>query len=332
MWSKIWKVLVITFKVLRSILTFGFYCWLALSIISIENSLANLRYQNLQMYNLQAEVYTSMISTISKVVDYIKQVNDESNARDVAIDNNINKNDKEHNKKIKAVENKVSVNDLKIEQYIALNSKRYAILIDDFNKYVEHPSYEYIKSMIVFIVQPSIVDENHGSIGTGTIVKVTDTETFILTNKHVCDFESPCYVYENKNKYQLTLIKQNEVDHDVQLVKINKVLTGKQAVKGIKDVVPQDKVYMVGHNNGNPFLYSEGTVSGFDKWNGNLIVGMPSGPGNSGSGIFTQDGYLTGLLYAGQIFEVHSFPSLDTAHGLCVSSKVLRLFLKGYTE
>jgi len=108
----------------------------------------------------------------------------------------------------------------------------------------------------------------------------------------------------------------------------------------IKKLWFRDKAYLMlrptidrKDNNGNPFLYSEGTVSGFDRRSGDLIVGMPSGPGNSGSGIFTQDGYLTGILYAGQMFPAVPFgAAIDTAHGICVNSQVLRLFLSEYFE
>jgi S1-C subfamily serine protease len=196
----------------------------------------------------------------------------------------------------------------------------------------EKPEYKYMKSMIVYLVEQSLIDEHKGSIGTGTVIKVTENETYIITNKHVCDWAegTTCFVYQDKEKYTISLVKANEVDHDIQIVKTSKVVPDKVAVKGLKDVKEQDTVYMVGNNNGNPFMYSEGTVSGFDRGTGDMLVGMPSGPGNSGSGIFTKDGYLCGLLYAGQIFNLGFFPSLDTAHGICVNSEILRLFLAEY--
>lgn len=279
--------------------------------------------QNFQAYNVQAELNSKIIETLVQLIAYTQQIEKANIQRAVTLADFL----KDLDAKIQASEDKI-----KADEQLSLT--RDTAIAGAFQNYAMKPTYDYMKSRIVYLVQ-TYENADMMSIGTGTVIKVTDTETYILTNKHVCDFAegSVCFVYQDKEKYVITLVKQNEVDHDIQIVKTSKVVPGKQAVIGIKDVQPQDKVFMTGHNNGNPFLYSEGTVSGFDRRSGDLIVGMPSGPGNSGSGIFTQDGYLTGILYAGQMFPAVPFgAAMDTAHGICVNSQVLRLFLSEYFE
>jgi S1-C subfamily serine protease len=84
---------------------------------------------------------------------------------------------------------------------------------------------------------------------------------------------------------------------------------------------------------GRPYFYSEGTVSGFDPEEGDeLVVGMPVGPGNSGSAVINQQGALVGLLYAGSIIDQEGIDEMDIAHGLCVPIKAIRLFLADYVK
>lgn len=194
------------------------------------------------------------------------------------------------------------------------------------------PSYDYLKSMTVYLVERKIDDPTKGAIGTGVIVKITEHVTYIMTNKHVCEWneDSVCYVQvDDGSERMMKLIARADGDLDMQLAMILGTIEGKTAIKGVQESYPQDNVYMVGNNNGNPYMYSEGTVSGITR-DGDLLVGMPSGPGNSGSGVFTQDGYLTGLLYAGQVFRVGIFPSLDNSHGICVKATDIAEFLKPY--
>lgn len=202
-------------------------------------------------------------------------------------------------------------------------------------KYLNKPDYSYLRNITVLIINQSKENPDQGSLGTGVVIKEEEKSTYIVTNKHVCpgDDDSRCYVLDidTKLEYPISIVKQSST-HDVQIVKIDGKLPRKIPVKGIKDIEPQDRVYMVGHNLGNPFMYSEGVVAGFERSSKNLIVTMPSGPGNSGSGIITQDGYLSGLLYSGKIVGQFPYMSLDLTHGICVNSKVLKLFLRDYLQ
>ena len=295
------------------IISFSFYIFT--SINGIKKDISILQNQNLEAYDINAEIYSQLITAINIVVAYAQEINNTSVDRDITLVNFLQDLD----------------NKIKAADEASLNRDK--IIATHIEQAEQKPAYDYIKSMTVYLIEQMVDDDTKGSIGTGTVIKVTDNETFILTNNHVCDWaeNSICYVYQNKIKYQITSVKKSEVDHDMQVVKTSVLVPGKQAVKGIKDVVAQDKVYMTGNNNGNPFMYSEGTVSGFMRGTGDLLVGMPSGPGNSGSGIFTQDGYLAGLLYAGQMFDSYPFgAAIDTSHGICVRSEVLRLFLAEY--
>lgn len=200
---------------------------------------------------------------------------------------------------------------------------------------LKKPEYAELKSHTVMIVSQEKADPEHGSLGTGVVIKITEDTTFIVTNKHVCEGDDAhrCYVYDldTKEEYDVSIVKRNS-QHDVQIVKVSGNIPGKVSVKGIRDVKPQDKIYIVGHYLGNGFFYSEGVVAGFDRQSGDLVTAAPAGPGNSGSGIITQDGYLTGLLYAGRIVGEFPFMTFDLTHSLCINSEVLRLFLAGYIE
>jgi len=334
--EKILKSLKVAAVVIKNTVVVLFFLWLASNVLELKKEIAVIKDQQYDNYNTQAKVFSSIIKAISVTGEYIKAVNQESLERDIKI----NQDSLDRDSKI--VETlQVIATETKATSDKQKNDDAKSHTAEQDNKQVpfsadERPSYDYLKDRIVYMVE-KIGDTEHGGIGTGVVVKVDESATYILTNKHVCDWApgNSCFVLgDDKEKFPITLIKKNEVDHDVQLVKTDRPIPGKVAVKGIKDVKPQDKVYFVGNNNGNFFMYSEGTVAGFMRKSGDLLVGAPSGPGNSGSGIFTQDGYLAGILFAGQIFELEEFGgyTMDTSHAICVNSEVLRLFLDGYVS
>lgn len=313
--EKIFKVLKFVAISVKNIVIILFFAWLASNVLELKTDVAKIQDQQLSGYNTQAKVFSQIVEALTVTGKYINGVNQASLERDtdilgiVSSINNTLKNEsaKKHTEEQDKKSNQVS-GDARL-------------------------AYDYMKDRIVYMVE-AIGDTGRGGIGTGVVIKVDETSTYILTNKHVCEWAegNTCYVLNDKEKFPITLVKKNEFDHDVQIVKTDRPIPGKVAVKGIKDVKPQDKVYFVGNNNGNFFIYSEGTVAGFMRKSGDLLVGAPSGPGNSGSGIFTQDGYLCGILFAGQLFELEEAGSItmDTAHAICVNSEVLRLFLADY--
>lgn len=217
-------------------------------------------------------------------------------------------------------------------------------LVGDVSYALQKPSYEYLKNITVKLCAKAIdetklsVGDPHGWVGTGAIIAIDKDFTYILTNRHVMgnygDGKYKYYVKEGDDKYTVTAIKISKNENvDLALVRINGHIDGKVAVIGFADVKAQDPVFLVGMNLGRPFLYSEGTVSGFDpEDNDELVIGAPIGPGNSGSAVINKDGKLVGLLYAGSIIEQDDYKEVDITHGLCVPIKAIRLFLAGYIE
>ena len=217
-------------------------------------------------------------------------------------------------------------------------------VVDSVNYTLQKPSYNYLRSITVKIIAKAHLDSTDyakgekGWMGTGVIIGIDKDYTYILTNRHVMGewgtYTHSYYVKEGDDKYTLEAIKISKDENvDLALVRIKGTIPGKIAVIGFSDVNVQDAVYMVGMDLGRPFFYSEGTVAGFDpESNDELVVGMPVGPGNSGSGVIDKDGKLVGLLYAGSIIDQEGIDQMDIAHGLCVPIKAIRLFLAGYIE
>lgn len=194
------------------------------------------------------------------------------------------------------------------------------------------PTYEYLKSVTVFIVKQDTSDKEKAWLGTGVIVKITKDATYILTNRHVCDGELgyQCTVHEGKSSYRATAIKVSQTDFDMALLKVDTIIPKKQAINGIAVASVQEQVYMVGHNQGRPFIYAEGVVAGYDVENDkSLLVDISAAPGNSGSGIINKKGELVGLLWGGTVTGEPPFMAPDFTHGLCVDGRVLKLFLAG---
>jgi S1-C subfamily serine protease len=213
-------------------------------------------------------------------------------------------------------------------------------VVTDVSYALQKPSYDYLKSITVKIIAKNkdLTATEKGWMGTGVIVAIDKDYTYILTNRHVMgqygDGTHEYYVKDGEDKYTIEALKISKDENvDLAFIRIKGNITGKRAVIGFSDVQTQDPVYMVGMDLGRPFFYSEGTVAGFDpESNDELVVGMPVGPGNSGSGVIDKDGKLVGLLYAGSIIDQEGIDEMDIAHGLCVPIKAIRLFLSGYIE
>ena len=217
-------------------------------------------------------------------------------------------------------------------------------VVDGVNAVLQKPSYDYLKAITVRLCAKALdptklaIGDPKGWMGTGVVLAVTDKYTYILTNRHVVgnygDGKYKYYIKEGENRITLTAIKiSSDAAVDLALVRVDGKIEGKRAVIGFGTVKEQDPVYMVGMDLGRPFFYSEGTVSGFDPQEGDeLVVGMPVGPGNSGSAVINQQGALVGLLYAGSIIDQDGVEEMDIAHGLCVPVKAIKLFLADYVK
>jgi S1-C subfamily serine protease len=221
--------------------------------------------------------------------------------------------------------NTESINRAVIDELIRLNKK--------LEKETLKPSYDYLTSVTVFIFQRSIESEEHGSVGTGVIVKNTDGSSYILTNKHVCDKNGMTCVVVSKEGGKIVqipvyLYKEAEGEHDAQILISQVPIPGKQAIRGLSEAKPQDAVFLVGHHLGRPYVYGEGVFAGYDA-EGTDIIQVPTLFGDSGSGVFNREGKLVGLVYAISGYSVGILPAVDNGHGLIVNIAILRDLLKG---
>lgn len=243
-----------------------------------------------------------------------------------------------HRNQLKEIyQNQVYLRDL-LETYQELNFKYTTSIAEDTNTRLKKPSYDYLKSVTVYMVTPqdiivgTSVKGQKASVGTGTIVKQRDGYSYILTNKHICDVENKdlCYIAlgaEPDNLVKLEYVDRVEADYDLSLWRTNKKLPGKRAIKGLSTVFRQERIFSVGNYLGSPFVYTEGTYGG--KRDNDDILNASCAFGCSGSGVFNSDGELVSVVFAGSQIGVFQ---VETAKILGVSSDVIRLFLKDLLE
>jgi S1-C subfamily serine protease len=215
--------------------------------------------------------------------------------------------------------------------------------VETLNKDHIKPSYEYLKSVIVYMhgkiayynEEEEIVEDN-GYVGTGTIIKITDNYTYILTNRHMAKQQAAQVFVENIDKNDLVRaeILNNSKEVDLALVRVKGKLVGKSAIKGI-DKCPQigDKLFVVGHRMARPYVYSEGLYAGTIKWDNDKYesghLQMPLFGGNSGSGVFNKEGKLVGLIWASSLYAVGGFiPAPDLGYIAMVQIEDINNFLQ----
>ena len=159
--------------------------------------------------------------------------------------------------------------------------------------------------------------------GTGTVVKVDENYTYILTNKHVVGEgrEGATIYVDNDHKKIETEIVAVHPMLDLAVVRVEGKLKDKQVVKGFSTAYPQDKLYLVGHHLGRPFIYGEGVFAGYDGIYD--LIQVPVLFGNSGTGVCNKDGELIGVVFAGNSAGF----GVDSAHGLVIDSIDIKLFL-----
>jgi S1-C subfamily serine protease len=204
------------------------------------------------------------------------------------------------------------------------------------------PTYSELKSHTVFIIGCSgkklaknkitspinIEDDGMCWSGTGVIIKITETETYILTNNHVVGKEENdviLYVENGQQNIQATLVKYHSYV-DAAVIKIESKLEGKSPILRIATPNIQDPVYMVGHPLGVRNVYSEGVVAGVED--NSMLLQLPCIYGNSGSGIFDKDGNLVGLIYALETYRGFiGIPEARITHALAVDSIDIKIFL-----
>lgn len=203
---------------------------------------------------------------------------------------------------------------------IFLNSQRFLSIHQVVSQMHRKPSYEYLKSVTVYVIgkviefkpklnsdvivisfsNGKLKDEKTGSwCGTGVIVKYDGKNTYVLTNRHVAGG------YQNKpvkicikhnNKIIETQVFRLHDSQDLALLKIKGKIEGKQVIKGLAFPVITEKIFTVGHSMARPFMYGEGVFSGTIAMHD--VYQLPCIGGQSGSGVFNKQGELLGLVYS----------------------------------
>jgi len=184
-------------------------------------------------------------------------------------------------------------------------------------------SYDYLKSVTVRIIQKT---EEVTFIGTGSIVKITDDYTYILTNKHVAPMKNRDNIYvidEYLNKIKAEVCSNSAIV-DLSLIRVKGLIENKQAITSIQSLKHSDKVYSVGMYLGYYYIYTEGTLAGFDR-NDNYIMNLPGSGGCSGSGIFNSSGDLVAVIFAASY--IHYPYQTETAKMICINTWEVKMFL-----
>lgn len=207
---------------------------------------------------------------------------------------------------------------------------------------ITKPTYTELKSHSVFIVGCSgdvdvpeklsgfPIGEDGGCwAGSGVIIKVTDKETYILTNNHITGKRKDdviLFVENGDKKAQAEIVKQHQFV-DIAVIKVSDKLDGKEAIKKIAIVNIQDPVYVVGNPLRVKNVYSEGVVAGYDGIS--MLLQMPCIYGNSGSGVFDKYGNLVGIVFALEVYPgFMGIPTARITHSLIVDSTSIRMFLR----
>jgi S1-C subfamily serine protease len=230
----------------------------------------------------------------------------------------------------------------KTQQYI-IDQNRDRVEKETGKKSTTKPTYEEIRSHSVWIEGCSggadhddelsfpIGDNGACWGGTGVVIKTGYNETYILTNNHVSgkgEQDVKIYVENDKtHKLVKAVIVAQHKTVDAAVIKIYATLPGKKAISGIATANVQDPVYVVGNPLGVRDVYSEGVVAGYEDTS--MLLQMPCIYGNSGSGVFDQNGKLVGLVYALETYPGWmGIPEARITHSLVVDSISIRTFLK----
>lgn len=203
------------------------------------------------------------------------------------------------------------------------------------------PSYESLKAHTVIIYGcTGDVDASEKLVfplgedsgcweGTGVVVKITDKETYVLTNNHVAGkgTEEPIlFVKNEEQKIHATIVKYHRYV-DMAIIKIPKKIKDKVAINKISIPEIQEAVYIVGNPLGNNYVYTEGIMAGYVGIS--YLFQAPCIYGNSGSGIFNANGDLVGLVYALQAYPGWmSIPEAQITYSIAVDSLSIEFFLK----
>lgn len=218
----------------------------------------------------------------------------------------------------------------------ALELVRIRSKIEEIQKTLKKPSYDYLKSVTVYITGISISKELsfQSWVGTGTIIAKKNDYTYILTNSHIIgktfDYQTNIFedsnaiIYVHDGDYPLNAEVVNyKIFTDLAIIRIKGTIKNKQSIKGFGNISIQDKVFLCGHHLGRKYIYGEGFFAGYN--NGNAIIQLPILSGDSGSGVFNTSGELIAVVFA-VAHLMDGVPIVDVAHGICIDIESIRKF------
>lgn len=191
------------------------------------------------------------------------------------------------------------------------------------------------------LINSNVVVYTKGGSGSGTVIKVNKTGTFILTAAHVIYINKIVLDGENlikelkkakeikikikKKSYKASIVKI-DIELDVAVLQINKILKVKPVAIADKCPTIGDTVWMIGNPNGTVGLINKGILSAIKK--DKLLISTAGYYGNSGGMVLNVEGELIGVLRSVIIAEIGGFfPSLTAYNGV-TRTKDLQKFLE----
>ncbi|MFN0195392.1 MAG: trypsin-like peptidase domain-containing protein [Planctomycetaceae bacterium] len=197
------------------------------------------------------------------------------------------------------------------------------------------------RSMYANVLVLDRIDFMHHGLGSGIILRVSDSEALILTNRHVIDNDYSDSTFDvpdglkDKDSVSVQLLNGSEVPakivwvapHGVDLALLSIPRQGQELQNAVWDLAKAsqigDPVYAIGNPHGLGWTHSEGNVSqvrlvnrkGFEFRIFQSTV--PLNQGNSGGGLYNHDGLLIGVnSSAGD-------PKVSTGLGFSISLETL---------
>jgi len=188
------------------------------------------------------------------------------------------------------------------------------------------------------LLNASVLIVNGFGEGSGTVIKKTDTEMYILTCYHVVEGTDVVSVGYNKTDKTGRIggmvifageVIKTDIDNDLALVKTFVVDNNLEVVTLAKNEPKRgDTVYTVGNPLGIPRNISKGILS--NKIDGFYITDALTTFGNSGGGLFNRDGELIGVPIKVPVYGMTNdyLPVPESSLGHSISLPIIKEFLK----
>ncbi len=206
------------------------------------------------------------------------------------------------------------------------DNDEYSIFLKDYlNGYISDSINEEVlinnnlKSVVNITVSfPNLIGTLSYFAGAGVVYKISDNETFIITNHHVVSSSSnnlqissdiKVSLYGNDKQYKASYIG-SMISYDVAVIKIEKVDVKEVKVSNARTYVA-DTIYAIGNPLGYGISVTKGVVSVESEYINTttidslrvLRIDAPINGGNSGGGLFNKYGELIGIIDAKVVAE-----------------------------